>query len=230
MKKQRHQVPDFGFRETTFVREGYHFPSEPDTGDTSWILYEPWLTERFFGPPGSAQFLVEQLKYALLAVELLVSSRGQLPALTCQEIEHNYHLAVNLLLKGDSKFYHMIVKGLEARERNDPLRTDDWRVFLCLAHKYYENQDSDNLPTKNEVVVMAKRIWALVRIKGSTKAALGALSKPLGPALEKQIELKIKQLPQVKWSRAFRALKKELPAAKPGPKKRPLGALVQRVA
>ena len=219
MKKQR-QVQDFGFRESTYVRDGYWFPCEPETGDNSWTVYEPWLQEHIFGTAGSAQFLAEQLKHALMAAELILLSKGRLTGPIRQEIEQNYDLAINLLIKGDSKFYRTIADGLEAQERNNPLKSEDPRIFLCLAYRYYENQNSDNLPTKSEVVTMAKRIWALVRLRGSVKSALGLLSQPLGPALEKQIEAKIKELPQVKWSRAFKVLEEKLPRAKPGPKKR----------
>jgi hypothetical protein len=219
MRKQR-QVPDFGFRETTYVRVGYHFRCEPETRDNSWTVCEPWLKKRIIGTPGSAQFLAEQLKHALRAVELLSLSKGRLPALICEEIKHNYELAIDLLIKGDSKFYRTIADGLEARERNDPLKSEDPRIFLSLAYRYYENQNSDNLPTKSDAVAMAKRIWALVRVRGGIKEALGLLSQPLGPALEKQIEVKINELPEVKWSRAFKVLEEKLPSAKPGPKKR----------
>ena len=114
MKKQR-QVQDFGFRESTYVRDGYWFPCEPETGDNSWTVYEPWLQEHIFGTAGSAQFLAEQLKHALMAAELILLSKGRLTGPIRQEIEQNYDLAINLLIKGDSKFYRTIADGLEAR-------------------------------------------------------------------------------------------------------------------
>jgi hypothetical protein len=220
MKKQR-QVPDFGFKDTTYVKV-YSFPCEPEIWDNSWTLDEPWLNERVYGTAGSAQMLAEQVKHALISPILipLLTRLSWLDGPMRQEIEHNYELAICLLRKGDSKFYRMVADGLEAQEKLDPLKSDDPRIFMCLAYRYYENQNSGNLPTKNEVVAMAKRIWALVRVRGSIKEALGLLSGPLGPALEKQIDVKIKALPQVKWSRAFKVLEQKLPSAKPGPKKR----------
>jgi hypothetical protein len=215
--KRRRQVPDFDFRSTTFAFAGYDFPCDPDTGNDCWTVREPWLKERFLGASGSAQLLAQTLKHSLMAAELL--SFGPLPAPICQEIEHNFGLAIELLINGDSKFYRTIADGLEACENNDPLKPEEPRIFLCLAARYYENQDPDHLPTKNQVVALAKRIWALARLRGGIKEALGLLSQPLEPALEKQIAAKIKDLPQVKWSRALRVLAQQLPCAKPGPKK-----------
>jgi hypothetical protein len=112
----------------------------------------------------------------------------------------------------DADFFRKLANGIKELKANIPSEKKDPKYFLLRAHSFLK-REKKNLPFRNEVIDLARRMWAIARLNGHIP------NLPLKDyGSEREILIAIGHLPEQKWSRHFEALGLKFSKAKRGPK------------
>jgi hypothetical protein len=186
--------------------------------------------ELMSGEEGSAQNLYELTSgKAGSALNLAYRIRnGLCPIMTVSEIclgsEEERQWAIEQITRAaddyDASFFRTLADGLKQLKANNPSEKKDPNFFLLRSYGFLKREmKKKRLPFRQEVIDLAERQWAIVRVTGH----IPHLPLPdYDPNLERKIEIEISDhLPSQKWSRACKTFGLKFSPAKRGrPKKK----------
>jgi len=175
-----------------------------------------WMGGRRRGKPGSDQYLAYCLRNIFPLLLRMLSHQED--SKIRPEDRAALEAVAQALANYDAEFFRKLANGLtallKAREITDPYETQDPKHFLFGA--YIFGHSNGNEPTKQEVIALAQRGWALARLTGCCPVPTFTYD----PEIEAKIAEEIKRLPNQKWCRHLRALGLKLSEAERGRKKR----------
>ena len=175
-----------------------------------------WLRKHHFSQRGSKQNFAHLVGSGLLGSLVLKHVPDQPER---EQMRRDYESCVRDILcaiaERNSAYFRDLADGLDALKENAPSSSLHPKLFL--AHSYiYCSERGTRLPSKSEVVTMAKRFWAVARL---TSCSTARPDIQYDQKFEQKIAAEIKRLPEQKWYRHFECLGLAgLPPAKPGPK------------
>jgi hypothetical protein len=178
-----------------------------------------WLREYHYGKPGSEQNFAHVVGSALLGFVILKRVPDSCDERQREQMHRDYEACFNEMLcafaERNSAYFRKLADGLDALKEHAPSSSLDATHFLAGAYIRCSERGS-RLPTKSEVITMAKRLWAVARLTGCSTVRADI---QYDQKFEGKIAAENKRLPAQKWSRHFKCLGLSgLPSAKPGPK------------
>jgi hypothetical protein len=178
-----------------------------------------WLRKYHFGEPGSKQNLAHMFGSALVGGLVLKRAPDAHNEQQREQMQRDYESWTKILLcaigERNSAFFRDLADGLDALKENALSFSSEPRRFLADGYMHCSEKGT-RVPTKSEVIAMAKRLWAVARL---THCATARPDIQYDQKSEEKIAAEIKRLPDQKWCRHFKSLGlSSLPSAKPGPK------------
>ena len=178
-----------------------------------------WLRKYHYGEQGSAQNFAHSVGCALLGSVLLKRVPDAYDERQREQMYRDYEACFKDILcaiaERNSAYFRKLADGLDALKENAPSSSLDARLFLAYGY-IHSSEEGTRLPSKSEVITMAKRLWAVARLTGCSTARADI---QYDQKFEQKIAAEIKRLPEQKWYRHFECLGLAgLPPAKPGPK------------